>query len=89
MAGTVGLAGLTKRFTEVAVDGIDLDIASGEFFSLLGPSGCGKTTTLRLVAGFETPTTGQILRSLKDPSFDAEAHDRERAARYARREGLY
>jgi ABC-type Fe3+/spermidine/putrescine transport system ATPase subunit len=45
--GRIELVGLTKRFTEVAVDGIDLDVASGEFFSLLGPSGCGKTTTLR------------------------------------------
>ena len=44
-----------------AVDGIDLDIASGEFFSLLGPSGCGKTTTLRLIAGFEQPTSGRIM----------------------------
>jgi spermidine/putrescine transport system ATP-binding protein len=59
--GRVELVALTKRFDEVAVDGIDLDIASGEFFSLLGPSGCGKTTTLRLIAGFEQPTAGQIL----------------------------
>ena len=43
------------------MDGIDLDIASGEFFSLLGPSGCGKTTTLRMLAGFEQPTDGQIM----------------------------
>lgn len=45
----------------VAVDDLDLTIGQGEFFSLLGPSGCGKTTTLRLVAGFEAPTCGQIL----------------------------
>ena len=44
-----------------AVDGIDLDVAAGEFFSLLGPSGCGKTTTLRLIAGFERPTSGEVL----------------------------
>jgi len=44
-----------------AVDGISLSIAKGEFFSLLGPSGCGKTTTLRLIAGFEEPTTGKVL----------------------------
>jgi spermidine/putrescine transport system ATP-binding protein len=44
----------------VALDCIDLDIRRGEFFSLLGPSGCGKTTTLRLIAGFEQPTTGTI-----------------------------
>src|ERR1700678_982550 len=59
--GRIELGSLTKRFTEVAVDDIDLQIASGEFFSLLGPSGCGKTTTLRLIAGFEPPTSGQIL----------------------------
>ncbi|HSK97439.1 MAG TPA: ABC transporter ATP-binding protein [Euzebyales bacterium] len=57
----VHLTGLTKHFRRVvAVDGIDLDIAAGEFFSLLGPSGCGKTTTLRLVAGFERPDAGEI-----------------------------
>jgi spermidine/putrescine transport system ATP-binding protein len=59
--GRIELVSLTKRFTEVAVDDIDLQIASGEFFSLLGPSGCGKTTTLRLIAGFEQPTAGRIL----------------------------
>jgi spermidine/putrescine transport system ATP-binding protein len=60
--GRIELISLTKRFTEVAaVDSVDLTIASGEFFSLLGPSGCGKTTTLRLIAGFEQPTDGQIL----------------------------
>jgi spermidine/putrescine transport system ATP-binding protein len=59
--GRIELVQLTKRFAETAVDSIDLQIASGEFFSLLGPSGCGKTTTLRLIAGFEQPTSGQIL----------------------------
>jgi spermidine/putrescine transport system ATP-binding protein len=59
--GRIELVSLTKRFAEVAVDDIDLEIASGEFFSLLGPSGCGKTTTLRLIAGFEQPTGGKIL----------------------------
>src|SRR5271170_8068744 len=59
--GRIELISLTKRFTEIAVDSIDLTIASGEFFSLLGPSGCGKTTTLRLIAGFEQPTAGRIL----------------------------
>lgn len=46
---------------ETAVRGMDLNIHRGEFFSILGPSGCGKTTTLRLVAGFETPSAGEIL----------------------------
>jgi spermidine/putrescine transport system ATP-binding protein len=59
--GRIELVSLTKRFHEIAVDNIDLQIASGEFFSLLGPSGCGKTTTLRLIAGFEQPTAGRIL----------------------------
>src|SRR6204780_1025533 len=59
--GRIDLVSLTKRFAETAVDSIDLQIASGEFFSLLGPSGCGKTPPLRLIAGFEQPTSGQIL----------------------------
>jgi spermidine/putrescine transport system ATP-binding protein len=59
--GRIELVSLTKRFTEIAVDSMDLMIASGEFFSLLGPSGCGKTTTLRLIAGFEQPTAGRVL----------------------------
>jgi spermidine/putrescine transport system ATP-binding protein len=64
MAAGIDLVGLTKRFGHghpAAVDNIDLSVASGEFFSLLGPSGCGKTTTLRLIAGFEEPTSGSIL----------------------------
>jgi spermidine/putrescine transport system ATP-binding protein len=62
MAGEVELRGLTKRFEETtAVDAIDATINAGEFFSLLGPSGCGKTTTLRMIAGFERPTGGEIL----------------------------
>ncbi len=52
---------VTKRFEDyVAVIDADFSIASGEFFSMLGPSGCGKTTTLRMIAGFETPTEGAI-----------------------------
>jgi spermidine/putrescine transport system ATP-binding protein len=52
---------VTKRFGDaVAVQGLDLEIQQGEFFSLLGPSGCGKTTTLRMVAGFEQPSEGRI-----------------------------
>ncbi len=58
----VRLEGVAKRFGDVeAVAGIDADVADGEFFSMLGPSGSGKTTTLRLIAGFETPTAGRIL----------------------------
>jgi spermidine/putrescine transport system ATP-binding protein len=57
----VRLSGITKRFGDfVAVDDLNLDIYEGEFFSLLGPSGCGKTTTLRMIAGFEEPTQGEI-----------------------------
>ena len=66
--GRIELVGLTKRFAEAAVDGIDLTVASGEFFALLGPSGCGKTTTLRLIAGFEQPTSGRILLDGADVS---------------------
>jgi spermidine/putrescine transport system ATP-binding protein len=60
--GTIELVELRKTFSDVvAVDGIELKIDGGEFFSLLGPSGCGKTTTLRLIAGFERPDAGSIL----------------------------
>ena len=58
----VRLVGLVKRFGDVvAVDGVDLTIGDGEFFSLLGPSGSGKTTVLRMIAGFELPSKGAIL----------------------------
>ena len=57
----IGLIGLTKRFGDVvAVDDVSLTIGTGEFFSLLGPSGCGKTTTLRMLGGFDLPTSGTI-----------------------------
>jgi spermidine/putrescine transport system ATP-binding protein len=60
--GEVQLVDLVKRFGDfTAVDGINLTVAPGEFFSLLGPSGCGKTTTLRMIAGFERPTEGQVV----------------------------
>src|SRR6266480_692451 len=66
-AGQVQIIDLVKRFAEVtAVDGINLDVAGGEFFSLLGPSGCGKTTTLRLIAGFEQPTEGRVILDGRD-----------------------
>ena len=65
--GDVQLIELVKRFGDTtAVDGIDLHVPAGEFFSLLGPSGCGKTTTLRLIAGFEQPTAGRILLDGRD-----------------------
>src|SRR6187401_3001431 len=61
-APDVEIIGVTKRFGAVtAVDAMDLSIARGEFYSLLGPSGCGKTTTLRMIAGFEQPTEGEIM----------------------------
>jgi ABC-type Fe3+/spermidine/putrescine transport system ATPase subunit len=63
-SGRVGieLSGVSKRFGGVgAVNDVTLDIAEGEFFSMLGPSGCGKTTTLRMIAGFETPDSGRIV----------------------------
>jgi spermidine/putrescine transport system ATP-binding protein len=61
-AFAVELRNVVKRFGAVtAVNHVSLDIKDGEFFSLLGPSGCGKTTTLRMIAGFELPTSGDIL----------------------------
>ncbi|WP_276280216.1 ABC transporter ATP-binding protein [Halorussus caseinilyticus] len=64
MEGTkelIELRDVRKEFGDVtAVDGIDLTVRSGEFFSLVGPSGCGKTTTLRMISGFETPTSGTV-----------------------------
>jgi len=61
-----------------AVDGIDLDVRKGEFFSMLGPSGSGKTTTLRMIAGFELPTSGRILLHGRDvttvPPFDRDVN---------------
>jgi spermidine/putrescine transport system ATP-binding protein len=58
---SVELRSVSKRFGDlVAVDNLSLELAGGEFFTLLGPSGCGKTTTLRMVAGFEQPSEGEI-----------------------------
>jgi len=58
---SVALRSVTKRFGDfVAVDDLSLELAQGEFFTLLGPSGCGKTTTLRMIAGFEQPSEGEV-----------------------------
>jgi spermidine/putrescine transport system ATP-binding protein len=63
----VRLEQLTKRFDDVAaVDQIDLEVERGRFFALLGPSGCGKTTTLRMIGGFEEPTSGRIYLDGRD-----------------------
>ena len=71
----VRLVDLTKRFREiVAVDAISLDISAGEFFSLLGPSGCGKTTTLRMIGGFELPTSGRVELGGRDVTMDPPEH---------------
>jgi spermidine/putrescine transport system ATP-binding protein len=65
----IRLERLTKRFDDVvAVDAIDLEIPRGSFYALLGPSGCGKTTTLRMIGGFEEPTSGNILLGDRDVS---------------------
>jgi putative spermidine/putrescine transport system ATP-binding protein len=75
----VRLEHVEKRYGDVvAVDGIDLDVRDGEFFSMLGPSGSGKTTTLRMIAGFEIPTAGRILLHGADvtgvPPFDRDVN---------------
>jgi spermidine/putrescine transport system ATP-binding protein len=68
--GEVKVIDLVKQFGDVtAVDGINLQMPGAEFFSMLGPSGCGKTTTLRMIAGFEQPTSGQILLDGEDMAF--------------------
>ena len=68
-SAVVRLEQVTKHFGDfVAVEEADFDIGEGEFFSMLGPSGCGKTTTLRMIAGFEQPTTGRILLQGQDVS---------------------
>jgi ABC-type Fe3+/spermidine/putrescine transport system ATPase subunit len=68
------LANVVKRYGEnTVVDGINFSVAPGEFFTLLGPSGCGKTTTLRMIAGLETPDGGEITlqgRTLASPAHD-------------------
>lgn len=63
------LQGLTKRYDAIsAVDNLSFSVERGSFVSLLGPSGCGKTTTLQMIAGFETPTSGKILLNGRDLS---------------------
>ncbi|WP_353512285.1 ABC transporter ATP-binding protein [Thermus sp. LT1-2-5] len=63
----VRVAGVRKAFGGVvALDGVDLEVRRGEFFSLLGPSGCGKTTLLRILAGFDTPDAGRVEIAGKD-----------------------
>ncbi|HVB71617.1 MAG TPA: ABC transporter ATP-binding protein [Acidimicrobiales bacterium] len=67
---TVTLQNVTKSFDGVvAVDDLNLDVLEGEFFSLLGPSGCGKTTTLRMLGGFEEPTSGRIFLGGKEVTY--------------------
>jgi putative spermidine/putrescine transport system ATP-binding protein len=75
----VRLESVEKRFGDVvAVDGVDLEVRDGEFFSMLGPSGSGKTTTLRMIAGFELPTAGRIFLHGADvtevPPFDRDVN---------------
>jgi putative spermidine/putrescine transport system ATP-binding protein len=75
----VRLESVVKRYGDVrAVDGIDLDVRDGEFFSMLGPSGSGKTTTLRMIAGFERPTSGRVMLHGADvtdtPPFDRDVN---------------
>jgi len=71
----VSLSDVTKSFEGVvAVDQLNLTINEGEFFSLLGPSGCGKTTTLRMIGGFEEPTSGRIVLGGRDVTYTAPYH---------------
>ncbi|WP_375460890.1 ABC transporter ATP-binding protein [uncultured Enterovirga sp.] len=78
--GTLKLEGLMKRYgASTAVEHVDLDVAEGEFVSLLGPSGCGKTTTLRMVAGFIEPSAGRVVIAGRDVT---------RAPPYARDTGM-
>ena len=77
--GAVRLESVTKRFGDVvAVDDVSLDVPAGEFFALLGPSGSGKTTCLRMLAGFERPTSGRVFLGERDvtelPPFDRDVN---------------
>ncbi|MET7487811.1 ABC transporter ATP-binding protein [Streptomyces sp. NPDC005538] len=76
-AATVEFRGLRREFgPTVALDGLDLTVRPGEFLALLGPSGCGKTTALRMLAGFEHPTSGEVLVDGQDVT-DVPAHRRD------------
>ena len=77
-SAAIKLQNVTKIFDGkvVAVDQVTLDIAAGEFFALLGPSGCGKTTSLRMIAGFETPDSGRVHVGGRDIT-DVAVHQRE------------
>ena len=76
-AATVEFRGLRREFgPTIALDGLDLTVRPGEFLALLGPSGCGKTTALRMLAGFEHPTSGEVLVDGKDVT-DVPAHRRD------------
>ena len=68
-SSAVTLESVVKRFGDLAaVDGVDLEVGGGEFFSMIGPSGSGKTTCLRMIAGFEAPTSGRVLLDGEDVS---------------------
>ena len=70
MSGFLSLQGVRKEFNGVvAVESFNLEVEPGEFVSFLGPSGCGKTTTLRMVAGFEPPTSGTIRLAGEDVTY--------------------
>ena len=76
-APDVRLTGISKRYGEVvAIDHVDLEVAPGEFFTMLGPSGSGKTTTLRMIAGFDVPDTGRVEVAGRDVT-DLPAYDRD------------
>ena len=67
MQPVVQFENVTKRYGNfAAVDDLNLNIEAGKFVTLLGPSGCGKTTSLRMLGGFETPSSGRILLAGKD-----------------------
>ncbi len=75
MDAMISLERISKRFgAALAVDDVSIEIARGEFFSMLGPSGCGKTTTLRMIAGFEEPDTGRVMLDGEDVTLVSPRH---------------